>query len=292
MAELRLRRLPAHADAAGGRATTSLASTPTASSTPGTFRAAARPAADARARPCWTSPADGTPVAGHGADRDVGGDGAARDRRRGARRRARRRPCSPATSAPRYDAARRARRRRTGRGLRLTLSLAARPRCSASRGSCCTAGRRSSPTSARRRSCATSTTARCPTPPTIDAHGAHPRRRRQPARPRAARRRRRAGAVEQAVAAIVAARARRARLARAGHARAGCARRCATAATTCCTTSATATSPPSGDGVLYLEDDDGRPRASVDATLSPTCSPTRPRCGSSCSTRARAPGRR
>ena len=123
--------------------------------------------------------------------------------------------------------------------------------------------------------------------------GAHPRRHRQPARPR-----RRSTSTRSAQARRAGrrqgppARPGAARLARAGDAAALCARPCATAATTSLHYVGHSDFTADGDGVLYLEDADEQvERGRRDAVRQPALGPG-PRCGSSCSTRARAPARR
>ena len=71
--------------------------------------------------------------------------------------------------------------------------------------------------------------------------------------------------VERAVASMVSRLARSSSTGWRRRRRGGCARRCAMARTTCCTTSGTATSRRRGDGVLYLEDDDGTGHTELDS---------------------------
>ena len=89
--------------------------------------------------------------------------------------------------------------------------------------------------------------------------------------------------VERAVADVVALGPRDARLAGAGDAAGACARCCATASYHVLHYVGHGDFTPAGEGVLYLEDGgDGAGTPSSTAASWPACSPTRPRCGSSC----------
>ncbi len=292
MAQLRLRRVPADADAAGGRwLRRGRSRTRTGSSTVGTFRL---PFDGERARAPRRS---AWPQHTTRAVRPATSVAAPRpgDRRRGARRGAGGEPCSTGDVAAAYDTARRDAGRRRPRAAPDAVARRRRRRCSACPGSCCTGRRRSSPTSARRRSCATSTWPGLPEPPAIDGTVRILGVVANPADTAAARRRGRAGSGSSRPSPMSSRRgARHARLAGAGDAAPaarGAARRLvpraalrrprrlhARAARACCT------SRPATDA--------SRGTPSSTATSSPACSPIRRPCGSSCSTRATARARR
>ena len=209
----------------------------------------------------------GGPLPSAGATRDVGGERAAADHRRRAPRRLagrgvaerRRRDGVPgrAGRAPRP----------TGTAPRMTLSLAAAPRCSACRGSSSTARPRFLASQRRTPIVRLLETGTLAPPPVIERRGPDPRRRRQPARPRAARRRRRARAHRAGARHRRRGRAGATRLARAGVAGRPASGASATATTTSSTTSGTATSRPTATACIYLEDPDDGNAVEVDETL-------------------------
>ncbi len=277
---LRLRRVPADADAAGGRVATALGRGPDSAEHRGTFRL----------------PFDGEELERRvlgvakqhdpcRADRDATSV-PARPRRwmPGARRRARRVP-------PRRRHRRQVRRvpagSSHGRSRALTLSLGASRRCSACPGSCCTAHRRSWRTSARHRWSATSTCPGCRRREQVGGTVRTPRRRRQPARHAAA------VAAPASPAGRAGGRGRRgrprdARLAGAGHT-AAAARGAARPAPPRAPLRRSRRLHPGREGVLYLEtgaDAAFEGTASSTAPSWPASSPTRSRCASSSSTRA------